>query len=92
MEMRELFLLEEFQEYRRREIEIAADFLHRIWTGGDKEYIRGAVDLLSHILTAPESYAVTPETKDHLQALNQRDFALFESKFLKRLLAEEEDE
>lgn len=92
MEMRELFLLEEFQEYRRREIEIAADFLQGIWTDGDKEYIRGAVALLSRILAAPESYAVTDETKGHLQALDQRDFALFETKFLKRLLSGKDDE
>jgi hypothetical protein len=92
MEMKELFLLEEFQRYRRREIEIAAEFVKRLWGGSDPQYVRGAVDILSKILAAPEGFAKTPETKDWMQTLTARDFALFETEFLRRIITKDEEE
>jgi len=90
--MKELFLLEEFQRYRRREIEIAAEFVQRLWSGENPQYIRGAVEIVSKILSAPEGFAKAPETKEFLQTLTARDFAMFETDFLRRVFNGDKEE
>jgi hypothetical protein len=89
MLFKELVQLDEFREYRRREIEAGADILKQIWIAGDPQYVRGAVDMLSKIIRLPAGFTDAPETKEFMNMIVARDFAEFEARFLRKHLVED---
>ncbi len=86
MQFKELVQTEEWKEYRRREIETGADFVKQIWTHGDAQYVKGALDMLSKIIRLPDTFSDALETREFMGTLVARDFAEFEVKFLRKIL------
>jgi hypothetical protein len=91
VQFKEFVQTDEFKEYRRREIEKGAEFVKQVWTVVDTQYIRGALDMLSKIIRIPESFASGQDTKDFMGTLIARDFAEFETKFLRKHLEVSDD-
>ena len=89
MSFKELVQLDEFREYRRREIEAGADMLKQIWISGDPQYVRGAIDMLSKIIRLPSGLTDAPETKEYINMIVSRDFAEFEARFLRKHLVDD---
>ena len=74
----------QFPEYRKREIAEAAEFMRLVWSNTSPDYIRGALDMFASIIKIPEKVAKTPEEKEYISAMLQKDFAKFEMEYIKR--------
>ena len=85
----ELLFSEDWQEYRQKEIEIGAAFVHEIWNvNADPQYIRGAVEMLRRIVRIPEHVAKTDEAKAAAAALIQTAMHKVDMALLRKMLNE----
>ena len=83
----EVLFSEEWQDYRRLEIEAGMSFVHEIWNrNADPVYIRGAVDMLRKIIQIPEKAAKTDEAKMAAAALIQSAMHKVEMDLMRKFL------
>ena len=88
--MQDLLFNEDWQDYRQREIEIGAGYVHEIWkTNADPQYIRGAVEMLRRIVRIPEDMAKTDEAKQAAAALIQTAMHKVDMSILRKMLTGE---
>jgi hypothetical protein len=88
--MLDLLLSDEFSDYRKVEIAQGAGLLSKtLWSDDlNKDYLKGALDMLRFIIRIPLDYAVTEEATENMKALVARDLGVVEAMILKKYVGE----
>jgi hypothetical protein len=89
--MLDLLFSDEFSDYRKVEIAQGAGFLaNTLWADEvNKDYLKGALDMLRFIIRIPMDYAVTEEAQENMKTLVARDLGIVEGMILKKYVGGE---
>ncbi len=85
----EWLLSPDFEEYRKAEMRIGAEFIHEMWkNASDPAYIRGATEMLRKIIRLPVEMGGTEEERAKGKSLIAQAYTEVESRLLRVVINE----